>query len=582
MRIGLVIATLGCLLGIADTAKAGGLNTDWVQMTPRASSPIPAARGGLYTSSVTGRPTLVDSSGNAFTIGVGSSWVASAGPPPGAGIGDCWRDTTDSNKVYCKESSGIVAQRSDAGSPGSFGSGAANLVLASPTSGGVGPITLRSLVAADLTGVLGGIYQPLDSDLTAIAALSSTGFLARTGTNTWALRSLIAGAGVTLTNADGAAAGTTIALTNTSLTVAAGTGLSVSGCSPVALGGTCTPSIANTAVSAASYPSSGQIPTFTVNAQGQLTAAGSTTTLTGPSISAPVLSGSATGTYTLAGTPTITAPAISGPTLSGTVLGTYTFGGTPTFPATAVTAAAYPTAGLIPTFTVGTDGRLTAAGSASSLSGVTINCSSNTCTNVSLTAGVTGILPIANGGTNSSTPIVNNRAIVSSGGKLVETASACGAGTVLVGGSPPDCGAWITASAGIQVLGSTYTISTDNGSYEDTGLSVTLPSAGTYIIWYTARTNISAAGTAGAFVAVELYNSTDASALANTEEIGAYASTLSTSYYGVPHFTTTAAVAGSKVIKLYAKTVAPGSTTIRTINSDTNGRTNLGYMKISP
>jgi hypothetical protein len=35
-------------------------------------------------------------------------------------------------------------------------------------------------------------------------------------------------------------------------------------------------------------------------------------TLTAPAISAPVLSGSATGTYTLAGTPTITAPTITG------------------------------------------------------------------------------------------------------------------------------------------------------------------------------------------------------------------------------------------------------------------------------
>jgi len=45
-----------------------------------------------------------------------------------------------------------------------------------------------------------------------------------------------------------------------------------------------------------------------------------------PTITAPVLSGTATGTYTLAGTPTITAPV-----LSGTATGTYTLGGTPTF-----------------------------------------------------------------------------------------------------------------------------------------------------------------------------------------------------------------------------------------------------------
>lgn len=43
----------------------------------------------------------------------------------------------------------------------------------------------------------------------------------------------------------------------------------------------------------------------------------STQTLTNKTITAPVLSGSVTGTYTLAGTPTITAPAISAPVITG-------------------------------------------------------------------------------------------------------------------------------------------------------------------------------------------------------------------------------------------------------------------------
>lgn len=56
-----------------------------------------------------------------------------------------------------------------------------------------------------------------------------------------------------------------------------------------------------------------------------------TATLTNKTITAPVFSGSSSGTYTLAGTVTVTAPI-----LSGTVTGTYTLGGTPTFPATVV------------------------------------------------------------------------------------------------------------------------------------------------------------------------------------------------------------------------------------------------------
>jgi len=57
-----------------------------------------------------------------------------------------------------------------------------------------------------------------------------------------------------------------------------------------------------------------------------LIGASTTDTLTNKTLVAAVLSGTATGTYTLGGTPTITAPI-----LSGTATGTYTLGGTPTF-----------------------------------------------------------------------------------------------------------------------------------------------------------------------------------------------------------------------------------------------------------
>jgi hypothetical protein len=56
-------------------------------------------------------------------------------------------------------------------------------------------------------------------------------------------------------------------------------------------------------------------------------------TLTNKTLTAPVLSGTATGTYTLGGT-----PAVASPVLSGTVTGTYTLGGTPTLTAPTITA----------------------------------------------------------------------------------------------------------------------------------------------------------------------------------------------------------------------------------------------------
>jgi len=69
-------------------------------------------------------------------------------------------------------------------------------------------------------------------------------------------------------------------------------------------------------------------------------------------IDSPVLSNTATGTYTLGGTPTISSPTISSPVLSGTATGTYTLGGTPTISSPALSGTATGTYTLAGTPTI--------------------------------------------------------------------------------------------------------------------------------------------------------------------------------------------------------------------------------------
>lgn len=311
---------------------------------------------------------------------------------------------------------------------------------------------------------------------------------------------------------------------------------------PVALRSLTTAYLPTTGVSSGSYPTSGQIPTFTVNANGLLTAAGSTTTLTSPAISNPTISGtlqSASGSLTVNAAATSTIVQVAGSPVLTVAPGGSTL--TSSLTCSSITSAA------------ATD--------------MAVNAVSGQV--VSLRVNSVAVLTVSGSGLTAAQPLAMGS------NKITGLSQGTASNEAL-------CYPWVGNASGFSALGSTYTISADNGLYEDTGLSVALPSAGTYLVGYTARTNINAAsGGSGSYILTELYNSSDSSVIANTEEIGAYATTITASYYGVSTVIIPVTVAAGKTIKLLAKAVAPTSTTTRTVNSDANGRTTLWYVKIA-
>ena len=133
--------------------------------------------------------------------------------------------------------------------------------------------------------------------------------------------------------------------------------------------------------------------------------------------------------------------------------------------------------------------------------------------------------------------------------------------------------------SGQSILATTYNTTT---AYADTGLSVSLPGAGTYLITAKVAAVLDVSASAGGANYAQLYNATDGAAVTDSDVAIVPAAVTGVPLYGSATITHRISVAAAKVIKLYAKHVVTGTVTASQILQTGSGFgvTTMQYVQL--